>query len=647
MFLDGARLLEPAPIYHDNGALAYPLRVLVSTSLWHGVLPLWDHWTDGGAPLCSLVVALPLSPIVLVLSAFGIYRPTTFLVELVTLHVLALLGMYRWLCDLADEWAALLGATAYALSAIMLVQAPINLESVASQAMFPWYALGLRQSLRGERRGAAKVAVSLWIMFTTGYLGLNLFALEILTAYVVVDHLVIEHRRLEPGRRRRGLWYAGLGWLLFGGIMNPALLETWRTFGVDLGAIRQVPLDPFVGSAWPESIFTVFWPNQISPFLEDVDGGHVFPLYAGTVVGVLVLAALSSLASTWGTARARRIVVLVAFAVPVFFATLTAAWGGHLFVAVLPLYGKVRFHCWGFTVVVFFATTIAALGMTDLRARGGASGWLLATTGVVVAGCFLLQRGIANVGTLAGYPQVYVLPAVALAASRRLRLAWPRRAAVLVALTIVEIALVARQIPSLREGVPPRLAAVTRRGADELAVNETMKTDGFPAPPNERTPPVPINQQYFTKVPTIVGYSTNIHPTVLRLQFDPRLWDLLGRLFYAADASGMPIVDRDADVTVRELVPDRVVAVVRSAEPSQLTWSSPFSAAWRLSVDDVSQEAVANAFGFTSFALPAGSHVIELRYRPPGLAASAILSACSVLVTLALALGGPRDQIGR
>src|SRR5262249_28662056 len=207
VFRDGARLLEPAPIYHDNGALAYPLRVLVSTSLWHGVLPLWDHWTDGGAPLCSLVVALPLSPIVLVLSAFGIYRPTTFLVELVTLHVLALLGMYRWLCDLADEWAALLGATAYALSAIMLVQAPINLESVASQAMFPWYALGLRQSLRGERRGAAKVAVSLWIMFTTGYLGLNLFALEILTAYVVVDHLVIEHRRLEPGRRRRGLWY--------------------------------------------------------------------------------------------------------------------------------------------------------------------------------------------------------------------------------------------------------------------------------------------------------------------------------------------------------------------------------------------------------------------------------------------------------
>jgi hypothetical protein len=636
VFLFAARLLEPAPIYHDNAAIAYPTRVLVSTALWHGIFPLWDHWTHGGAPLCTLVVALPLSPIVLGLGVFGIYDQTTFVVELIGLHVLALVGMFSWLRTVADDDAAAVGALCYALSAVLLIQAPINIEAVATQAMIPWYALGLRKSLRVARRGAVVLALSLWVMFTTGYLGLNLFVVEILTPYVVADHLLVDAGGVPPGRQWRGFGHVAAGGLLFLGIVNLALVETYRHFGLNLTQVRQTPFDPFTGSAHPRALYTLLWPNRISPFVADASGAHVFPLYAGSVTVLLVLAALASLRPPW-THDARRVALLLPVVAIAFLATLSAPYGGKVFTTILPLYAKVRFHCWGLAVVVFLATTLGALGMRSLRERGGAGTVILVAFALSATGSFVLQRGVRDLAAIGSYPQCYTLPLVALVLSRFVPWSWPMRASLLVVLSVLEIGAVSTQIPSLRDG-SSLVAAGARKSAAVLAGNERAKTTGFPAPPNERTPGAEGNAQYFTKVPTYAGYNPNIHPTIRRLQDNPRFAGLMAHIFYASDTDGVPARDPLDDVGL-ELTPNVVEARFNArAGPTLVTYSEPFTPAWRLRVDGVARETTQNAFGLTTFRVGGGPHHVELRYRPSGLAASVALSVVSLVIAFVIAV---------
>ena len=633
VFLFSARLLGPEPIYHDNAAIAYPIRILVSTALQQGIFPLWDHWTHGGAPACTAVSALPLSPIVVGLSAFGIYDQTRFVVELALLHVLALVGMLCWLRTVADPIAALVGAVCYASSAILLVQAPVNVEAVTTQAMIPWYALGLRTSLRGARRGPAILALSLWVMFTSGYLGLDLFVIEVVTPWVVADHLVAD----PAGRRGRGLGHVAAGGLLFLGIVNLAIAETHRHLGFDLTQLRQTAFNPFTGSADPRSLYTLLWPNGVSPFAVHAGTAHVFPLYAGSVTVLLMLAALARLLRRPWAEEGRRVVLLVAVLATAFVATLSERHGGGLFITLLPLYAKVRFHCWGLAVVVFLATTLGAMGMRTLRARGGAGAAMLLAFALLVVGSYVLQRGAAELATIASHPQCYTLPLVALTLSRVVSWRWPVRVVVLVLLSLVEIGTVSRQIPALRDGTSGA-AWAARASAEFLAQNEAAKTAGFPAPPNVRTAWSLWNAQYFTKVPTYAGYGPNIHPAIRRLQDDPRFPVLMQRIFYASDADGVP--DREPLAGVHlEVTPNVVQAwFTARARSTVVTWASPFTAAWQLQVDGVPQETTRNAFGLTSFVVGEGPHAAELRYRPTGLALSLVLSLVSLTIVLAMAM---------
>jgi hypothetical protein len=635
-FVVAAGLLGSSPIYHDNGAIAYPLRVLISTALRHGIFPMWDHWTHGGAPLCTFLTALPLSPIVLTLGAFGIYDQTTFVVELVVLDVLALVGMFCWLRTLVDEATAVMGGVAFALSAILVSQAPINIEAIASQAMIPWYALGLRQCLRGLRRGAAVIAAALWVMFTTGYPGLNLFVLEIVTVYVVADHVFVRDSGAS-GTAWRGIAYATIGGLLFVGIVNFALLETVRNIGLDVTQVRQTRFNPFTGSTHPAALYTLLWPNDLSPFEEYQGGAHVFPLYAGSATLLGVIASVAIPRRRWAR-DGRRVAILLAAASIAFVATTAKSYGGELFVHILPFYDKVRFHCWGLTVVVFLVTTLGALGLQELRARGGASATQLRAFVLAAVALLVLQRNVVDLAPIVAYPQWYTVPIVALLLSRRGPARWNLRMSLLVVASLFEMATVSRQIPSLRDG-SSGMAALTRERAGALAHNETVKTAGFSPPPNQRTGHVPENAQYFTKVPAYAGYNTNIHATIRRLQDDPRFADLMSQIFYAIRTDGSVVDDGLTDVRL-EMTPNLVDAwFVAPSTPTLVTYAAPFTPGWRLQVDGAPTETTANVFGLTSFRVAAGAHHVSLRYRPPGLLASSMLSIASLGAAIVLAMG--------
>ena len=641
LFLLGARLLDPAPVYHDNGELAYPLRVLVSTALREGVLPAWDHWTHGGAPLCSLVTALPLSPLVLALGAFDIYGVRTFVVELLLVHLLALLGMFCWLRASVAPRIALLGAVCYALSAVFLVQAPINVEAVATQAMLPWYALGLRRGLEGRLPAAGLIACALWVMFTTGYLGLDLIALELLSLHGVLDHLAV-----QPGGRRawRGVAVVAFGWLLGAGILTPALLETYRHFQLDLSQLREAGFDPFTGASRPAALVTWLWPNGVSAFLEDQNGRHAFPLYAGSAVCLLVVSACDAFRRSNERPLARRVALLLVFAVLAFAATLPAAWGGELFTTILPLYDQTRFHCWGVAVVVFFTVTLAALGWRHLESVGGARDGVLAAFVVGALGLLAVHQADPDAARLLSYPQLYASAGLALVVSRRLRLDWRLRTYVVLAITLAEIAAVSPQLLSLRDSLTGHRAALLESGTAALAANEETKTAGFPAPPNTRSEIAPGNRQYFTKTPTLAGYNPNIHPAVRRLLEGAGLpKPLFGRILYAVDDTGRPLAEDALAVELTRFTPDRVEARVESrVGATRVTWSSPFTPAWHLSIDDAPAETRANTVDLTTFAVPPGAHTLALRYRPPGMTTNIAVAVGSALLAVCLAAAALR-----
>jgi len=144
---------NPLTLANDNYALGYPLRILVSSSIQQGIFPLWDHWTHGGMPLNSPLMMLSFSPIVLILSIFGIYGISTYVVEIIVIHILCFIGMYWWLTFYSTKRASFVVALCFTTLGAQVLQTPINFEAVVSVALLPWIAVGMKYCMNGLKKG--------------------------------------------------------------------------------------------------------------------------------------------------------------------------------------------------------------------------------------------------------------------------------------------------------------------------------------------------------------------------------------------------------------------------------------------------------------------------------------------------------------
>jgi hypothetical protein len=119
--------------------------------------------------------------------------------------------------------------------------------------------------------------------------------------------------------------------------------------------------------------------------------------------------------------------------------------------------------------------------------------------------------------------------------------------------------------------------------------------------------------------------------------FDPRRTVLLEAGCPAPTASwarGVPVaLERDA--------PERLRAVVELDEPGFLVLSDTWDPGWRARVDDRSAEILRANFAFRAVALPAGRHVVELRYAPASFRRGVALAGA------ALALGALGARLAR
>src|SRR5260221_13243286 len=66
----------------DTFGYYYPQRYFISSSIRHGIFPLWDQWRKSGASLSSGIISFNFSPIILLFSLFWIYNIKIFIVDM-------------------------------------------------------------------------------------------------------------------------------------------------------------------------------------------------------------------------------------------------------------------------------------------------------------------------------------------------------------------------------------------------------------------------------------------------------------------------------------------------------------------------------------------------------------------------------------
>ncbi len=626
-------------VYHDNYNIGYPLRVLISTAVQNGIFPLWDHWIHGGVPLSTVYVCPNFSPLILFLSLFGIYTPTTFIVEIIVTLLVGCAGMYFWLRGYASRWPALLGASCYVLSASVLVTALINFEMVVSFCMFPWFAFGLQRALRGRPHGAAIVALALFWMFTSGYVGVNVVACCWLTSYCAAEFLF---RKPSPMGELchfkwsawRGPVWAGVGLGLFLALFSYIILETQTFVHWNYDQLREGTFDPMEAAAQRLSWFTFAYPNEVNAFMRYEGLEHPSLVYLGAA-GLACMCAAVVMARKW------RVVILLCIWLVACYATMLGktSFTGVLATKVLPLYDKVRFHVYFGGLVLFFAATLLGRGLVAASQRGMSGRRLLTlcvSLGSVVT-CGVVYMSFMNVSVtkVVLFPQTVFVAAILMAVYLRGRRQIRRGAFYALASVIIvgEMYCVLPSVTKLGLQVAPGLRTAC----------EQLKTTGFVANVERRQdkytgPGYDPNIGYYTKVPMMYGYNPNTHPRIFQLMKDKSLYERLTRyMFYARDDMAKSELVPSVAGEIKVFTPNRIEANFEApSDHYRIVWSSGYSTGWRAYVDGQKTPLLETEHGLTEFALSRGRHQVVLKYAPAYLWPSLTLVCLAFLTCVAL-----------
>ena len=618
---------------HDNFTFSYPIRVLVSTAQHVGIPALWDHWSHGGVPLNTLLMAYPESPVIRLVGLFGIYTPTLFTAEISIYFCFCFLGMFLWLRSYGTALMAVIGASVFSLSSYFIFQAPINIEAMAGPCMYPLFLWGFRLCLAGQEGGAAAVVVAAWIMMTTGYLGTNIIALQLLPLFSFGEWYFFRRETKKPlltQLRTPAIWLA-LSAVLLAALLSLPIAESYSFFRFDFGRVRDGAFDPLTASAGLQSLGTLAFPNLASPFIADSHGGHVGFVFSGLIALFFMAFGLGS-----GKRRALKL-YLLSFSILVFCLCQSNQFGlGGVFMRLIPFLGQVRFHVWNMIMAPLFLVPLAILGLTDFFEPAAALPALkkeslraaLATVLIGVASYFLLGAHPARIAGRSalqcGQIYVFALFLAALPFIFRLRSKRPRIALLAIgALMMSEFYVMRADHVHLKTGIP-----------EGFASRESQKTDRFAVGGNERTISSDANSEYFDKRMTLQAYNPLVLPAYKKL-IDEKQGDApkyFHYVFYpesllAAKAPVPPQVRFEAADTKRL----SVVIQNNRPDPEAFIWSSPFSRNWRLRINHRDSVLAASPDGLSSFAAPPGSSLVELEYAPPYYLFCALLKGSAIM----------------
>jgi len=625
IFTSTLKLNKISSIYHDNYAITYPNRILASTAIKSGYLPLWDHWANGGSPLNTLISSTVFSPIILLLGLFGIYSLKTFILEILIFYILGFVGMFFWLKTYTDKYTSLFGAVCFSLAPFFLIQAPINFEIIISTFMYPWLAYGFKKTLQTKYQSIPIITFSLWIMFTTGYLGINIISVQFIIIFCLIEHLLKKFNI-------KGLIYLSVGILLFLAIINFSILETFNYFGFNFSQIRETNFDPFLGAIKPDTVLTIIWPNFISSFDLDKFASVTGLLYSGSVNLIFIFSALFLLKKN------KTVLLLFTFMLVLFFSMFSKEFFlGRFLTDIIPFYSKIRFHGFNIGLFLFFTLTLSSIGLANFIKRQEKSKKIFLIIFYFLMAGFLAFMQSKRVNTLNYFYYPQTLSFFVLVIMFLVILFFDKKnyhysdSLIIISITFItigEFLLLSPQLIFLKHDL------LTHQ--ELIAKQEKLKTKGFDSTINERTfDPSYSNDQYYSKIPSAFGYHPLIHPIIKKLQLSNNYSELMKNIFYVSDKEGLPLYDDSTDIKIIKFQPNYIrLSIKARQDKTQIVWSSPYTKNWKLYIDkDISQTNM-NSFGLTTFTLNKNSSDVELKYEPFYLLISFFISFIGIIITI-------------
>jgi hypothetical protein len=636
-----ARLWMPLPFLNDNLRARLPMASVLALSWAEGMVPLWDPYTGGGVQINSLYTPFATSPVMIVLSGFGPYTTTTLKWEVMLYMSLLVVGMYAWLAHIASPGIAAFLAPTLALGAPAVNVAQLNVEVLASVAMLPWTVLALMRCLRGDRDGGPLLALSLGLMCTCGYLGLNVLMIELTVLFAGVWFATGADARNGPPRQattglatrlRPALFSLLSGLALMGGMLAFVILETFSNLTTDVFLGRRI--DPHEGSLDGSSWLTLFCPVGVDPCTgDDYLAWNVILFVGSSVVLALTAACFQPRLNT---------VVCLGAAAFVYLASLSSEYAcARLLTQLLPLFRHIRWHCWLGHMVQFFLVSAAATAMAEFQRRpltriesiaAVTIGWL-ATLGAAD----WIRRGADLERSAAALESIW---------------AWLGLAGVIMILVCI--------LPTFCRGTPPAwkkalvwsvlglFHAVQMTWSATLSVSPHVHEFWGPVDREEKAalraeierttvsrfvPPADnqrllrgddqiTNHHYFLKRPVVQSYFPNFHPAA----------EALARRDGIAALSRFFVVDADPDiplpVTFERFDLQSCEATIDVPENvTSLRWNTPFSPGWRARIDGRPASVVRSADGLVTIDVTPGRHQVAFMYRPWYLAWALTLSA--------------------
>jgi hypothetical protein len=636
-----ARLWMPLPFLNDNLRARLPVASVIALSWAEGMIPLWDPYTGGGVQINSLYTPFATSPVMIALSSFGPYTTATLKWEVMLYMTLLVVGMYAWLVHISSPGIAAALAPTLALGSPAVNVAQLNVEVLASVAMLPWTVLALTRCLRGDRDGGPLLALSLGMMSTCGYLGLNVLMIELVALFAVAWFVTGAAAGNAPAWQAatslpKGVRPAMLsilaGLALTLGMLAFVILETFANLSTDVFLGRRI--DPHEGSLDGSSWLTLFCPVGADPFAGDAYRAVTVVLFTGSSVVVALLA---------GCFRPRvNTVVCLAAAAFVYLASLSSEYAcARLLTQVLPLFRHIRWHFWLGHMVQFFLVSAAATAMAEIQRRPLTRieslavvtfGWL-ATLGAAdwIRRGADMERSAAALGSLGpwlGLSGLIMALACALPAfCRGTPPAWKTT----VAWGAICLLHAAQLTWSATLSVSPHVYDCWGPSDHDVKASlraeiERTTVSRFVPPADNRRPlrgdDRITNHHYFLRQPVVASYFPNVHSAAEAIA--RRDGHIALSRFFVVDTDPeipLPVTFQRLDLQLCEATIDVPKAVTR------LRWNTPFSPGWRARIDGHPASAMRSADGLVTIDVTPGRHRVAFAYRPWYLALAITLSA--------------------
>ena len=576
---------RPFTIENDNLNLRLPISYFTSRSLREGVLPLWDPFSGGGAPIHTLFSSVVITPTFIFSHIVTTSVEFASYLESMLVTGIAFLGMWV-LLSRSLRWYQFVGSLAYALSGYMIFQNYLNVEGAYSAAAIPWIFIGLAKGTSTRAGAYGCLAFGVAVATTSGYLGMNILGIYPITMWLLLTSA-------DEFRRRRTTWneLRNFGFRIAMAIMLGALplvfpiVETVRN-GY-LGVFTSRDINPYAGSVKISSILTLIGTFGLDPTNQDQWGGGPAILFVPFVVLYLIVVSLRK--------RVSGMMPTLVTAVVTYILLLSNKYPFvELVHSVLPGWNSIRYHGWLTIYIVFFILYAGALGSSKAESsRGGLLpprhviylSLITTTISIFVAGGEdkYLIVAIGAVGLITVYKKIFTLSLISIAilqivaATAGIGNPWP------FSRDAREVALISKTIED------------STNSAQIIGDKRIISDDRF------------TNAHYFLLQPSVFAYQPGIHPISSRVFASGRS-ELLEN--YIISNSEIPINVQVLQISSNEFQ----VKVLGAAQTAQAT--IPYSANWRLSVNGTERIPSQSEIGFIEVGAIKSGDIVKLEYRP-------------------------------